>query len=194
MALLTRRLVLIEALAALGWACQRPAPRPTATATRIAPEAFSGWQREAREILSDALQTLRTFEGYLAFRANNVRTGNQDGPVELAWDPPTRMQWAEALHVSEGLRGRAQQLFLAIARSEVNPAAWREQRDWAQSAQELVDLGDALNAYRARLERIPADSRAMDTQDALDQVWARWESSASQWGASRVERIACGTA
>jgi hypothetical protein len=68
---------------------------------------------------------------------------------------------------------------------------WREQRNVAEWTYELQNLGDELNAYRVRLDRLPPDSDGTVAWDLLDKAWARWDASALHWGVSRTEAIAC---
>ncbi len=142
-------------------------------------------------MLSDALQALRTFENFHAFRVSTAAESGVRLGSELAWDAPTSAAWDEATHVARGLRGRAEQLFLAVTASHVDEDLWREQRAIADRTSDLVDLGSALNAYRDRIDRAGGDARGALAQ--LDQVWGQWDAAAARWGVSRSEPIGCGT-
>ncbi len=151
------------------------------------------WEREAKAILSDALETLRTFEVFAAFRVASAGQPDRRAPNELAWDPPGFRAWDEATHVARGLHGRSEQLLQSIATRQLDASQWREQRDWAQWAHDLLDLGDALDAYRGRAERLGAGTDATEALDVLDRAWARFDAAAANWGVSRAELIGCGS-
>ena len=188
----TRRGLLAVCVALVATGCARVAPRaPVPTPT--APAEFGPWRREAREILSDALETLRAFEDFAAFRVSTAAATARRAATDLSWDPPGSGLWAEALHVSEGLAGRADQLFLRVLNAQLDRSLWREQREMADQANELVTLGEALNAYRGTLERLPPRSDGTDAWAALDRLWASWTACAGQWNVSRTESISCYT-
>jgi hypothetical protein len=134
-----------------------------------------------------------TFEDYAAFRVSAAEESDRRAPSDLAWDPPTTAAWDEAAHVARGLHGRAEQLFLTISSRQVSADWWRQQRDMAQWARDLMDLGDALASYNARVERFGTRSDGTEAWDMLDRTWAQWESSAQRWAVSRAESIACGS-
>src|SRR5260370_37185127 len=123
-------------MAALSAACSRVAAARPPVATGVLPAEFDRWNQEAQGILSDGLQTLRTFDDFQAFRAS----------AGLAWDPPTGAAWDEATHVARGLHGRAEQLFRGVTTATLEPTVWREQRALADATHNLLDLGDALGA------------------------------------------------
>src|SRR5215207_1968002 len=131
---LRRRSLFSILLVATVAACARPAPRLSSPVQDSLPER-QRWNQEARGILSDALETLRTFEIYAAFR---VGMADQ---AQLAWDPPTNAEWNEVTHVSRGLHGRAEQLFLQVSTSQVDPTFWRERRDLAEATNGFLELG-----------------------------------------------------
>jgi hypothetical protein len=187
----TRRRFLLGTLLALGGAaCGRVVPgRPSPPPEPSLTGDFNGWRQEAQGILSDALQALRTFDGFHAFRVSTAAESGMRLGSELAWDAPTSAAWDEATHVARGLRGRAEQLFVAVTTSHVDPDLWREQRAIADRTGDLVDLGSALNAYRDRIDRIGGDATGALAQ--LDQVWGQWEAAAARWGISRAESIGC---
>jgi len=190
--MLTRRglLVAVGALAAAG--CTSITPRAHVPSPPT-PAEFAPWRREAREILSDALDTLRAFEDYAAFRVSTADESARRGTTDLSWDPPRIAIWSEALHVAEGLGGRADQLFQRAVNTQVDRAAWREQRDIADMAHELVVLGESLKAYRGVIEQLPALTDGTETWAQLDRLWAQWAANAANWNATRTELIGCST-
>ena len=109
---------------------------------------------------------------------------------ELTWDPPTSTAWDQATRVARGLRGRAEQLFATVSTASVDTSRWRDQRVLAEGVRSLIDLGNALGAYR---ERVPllAPGDAGGALGLLDQAWAQWDSSAARWSLSRAEPIEC---
>jgi hypothetical protein len=141
-------------------------------------------------MLSDALQALRTFDVFHAFRVSTAASDTRVS-AQLMWDAPTSAAWDEATHVARGVRGRAEQLFVAVTTARVDAELWRDQRAFADRTSDLLDLGAALNAYRDRLDRIGGDGTGALEQ--LDQVWAQWDASAARWGLSRSESIGCHT-
>jgi hypothetical protein len=182
-----RRSLLLSAIAALSAACSRvSAARPPA-ATAVLPAEFDRWNQEAQGILSDGLQTLRTFDDFQAFRFSS--TGNTS--AGLAWDPPTGAAWDEATHVSRGLHGRAEQLFRGVTTATLDSTVWREQRSLADATHNLLDLGDALGAYRDRVDTLPPGDAAGGLE-LLEAAWAQWDAAAAGWSISRAEPIACG--
>ena len=185
----SRRGVLLAGAGVFAAACARVPPRPVEQQASVGPE-FDVWAQEARGMLSDALQSLRTFEGFHAFRVSTAATSDMRLASELAWDPPTSAAWEEATHNARGLRGRAEQLFLAVTNARVDPGLWREQRARADAAHELLDLGDALAAYRDHLDRL-AVGDASGALEQLDRVWAQWEASVTSWRVGRADTIVC---
>jgi hypothetical protein len=153
------------------------------------PADFGGWNQEARGILSDGLETLRAFDVFHAFRAS---ASAQSGTA-LAWDPPSSAAWNEASHVTRGLKGRAQQLFESVTTTRIDPSLWREQRKLADATHDLLDLGDALGAYRNRIDLLPPGD-AGSALGLLDQAWAQWDSAAARWGIARAEPVECSSA
>jgi hypothetical protein len=165
-------------------ACAPPAPRPTPPLAVIPADQRAAWEQEAHAVLSDAIDTLRTFDILIAFRSSR---GRDTGP-ELTWDPPPTSDWQEATHVTTGMRGRADRLLQAIGNASVDAAAWRERRDVAAAADDLLDLADALGTCR---ERVEAGGDEGETIRLLDATWARWDQVASGWNVTRAEAIAC---
>jgi hypothetical protein len=137
-------------------------------------------------MLGDALETLRTFEVFVAFRV-----GNATGATQLGWDPPTASAWNEATHVARGLHGRAEQLFLQVSTSQVDPAYWRQRREFAEATNDLLELGQALAAYRTRVDFLAPGGDGTAAWDVLDSAWARFDAAANRWGFSRAEPVAC---
>jgi len=179
-----RRSLLLSAIAALATACSRVvATRPPA-ASAVLPAEFDRWNQEAQGILSDGLQTLRTFDDFQAFRAGNASAG-------LAWDPPTGAAWDEATHVARGLHGRAEQLFRVVTTATLDQTVWREQRSLADATHNLLDLGDALGAYRDRVDTLPPGDAAGGLE-LLEAAWSQWDTAAAGFTISRSEPIAYG--
>ena len=189
--LIGRRGLLVGAVGMIAAGCARVVARPGAQAAAAVPE-FDAWSQEARGMLSDALLALRTFDSFHAFRVSTTASSSMRLGAELAWDPPSGAAWDEATHVARGLRGRAEQLFLAVTNAQINPDLWREQRRTADAAHDLVDLGSAVAAYRDRIDRLGVGD-ASGALDQLDKVWVQWEASAARWQVSRSEAIGCGS-
>jgi hypothetical protein len=144
-------------------------------------------------MLADALAALRTFEDFAAYRVSITADSGLRPPSSLVWDAPGGSDWDNATHVSRSLHDRAAQLFQAITSSSMDAADWRAQREMADASRDLVDLGDALRAYRDRVDRVPPGD-AGGALELLDSAWTRWEAVAARWGTARAESIACGTA
>src|SRR5438045_2076088 len=105
---LSRRRLLVTASSALAaGACARVAQRPTAPETPASIPELDAWSTEARGMLSDALQALRTYDDFAAYRISGAAESGAHLPSMLAADPPTSAAWDEATHVTRGLRGRA---------------------------------------------------------------------------------------
>ena len=189
----SRRHLLVTMLGLVSWACTQPPPRPAAPTSAAPPAEFGVWDREAKAILSDALETLQTFENFAAFRLAAARESERRSANELAWDPPPSRAWDESTHVARGLHNRAEQLFLAVSKTALDASAWREQRDLAQWTHDLLDLGDALDAFRVRVGYLAPDGDGAAAWEVLDRAWARFDATAAHWGVSRAEPIGCGS-
>jgi hypothetical protein len=185
-----RRFFLLSCVAATATACARTTPRPPAPTAVALPPDFAGWNQEARGILSDGLETLRAFDVFQAFRVSTAAQSDARQANELVWDPPTSATWDEATHVTRGLHGRAQQLFESVATTKIDPSLWREQRRLADATHDLLDLGDALGAYRNRVDVLPPGD-AGNALSLLDRAWAQWDTAAARWAISRAESIDC---
>ena len=133
---------------------------------------------------------MRTFDSFHAYRVSTADGSSMRLESELAWDPPIGAAWDEATHVARGVRGRAEQLLLALSSAQMDPGVWREQRAAADAAYDLVDLGSVVAAYRDRLDRLGSGD-ASGALDQLDKVWAHWEASAARWQVTRSEAIGC---
>jgi hypothetical protein len=190
--LLSRRSWLLLATATVASACTRPQPRVVPLEPPTPPE-LGPFQQEAREILSDALQTLRGFEVFGAFRVSSAESSGRRGTTDLSWDPPARGAWDEAIHVTQGLAARAEQLFNHITQAQVDRAAWREQRRMAERTSGLIELGQALAAYREAINGLSPASDGTQLWDMLDRLWERWNANAAEWGVDRAESVACAT-
>jgi hypothetical protein len=151
------------------------------------------WTQEATAMLSDSLETLRIFETFIAFRLSLAAESDRRAATELAWDPPSSSAWNEATHVARGFGGRAEQLFNLVVNARVDPGWWREQRTLADAIGELRQLGDALLAYRARVDWVGPNSDGTATWGALDAALQRWDTAAARWGVSRSEPLGCRT-
>jgi hypothetical protein len=151
------------------------------------------WTQEAHGILSDVLNTLRTYDDFQAFRVSTSSGSPAHLAAELAWDAPTSAAWDEATHVTRGLHGRADHLFSVVTGARVDPSLWRNQRTLADATHDLVDLGDALRAYRDRVDVLPPGDAA-GALTLLDQTWTQWDAAAARWGTSRAEFIGCASA
>ncbi len=141
-------------------------------------------------MVTDALTTLRTFDVFAAYRVSATPSSGLRLPSMLAWDPPTGAAWDDATHISRGLHDRANQLFVAISTASVDTSLWRTQREMADATHDLINLGDALQAYRDRLDGLPPGD-ASGPLDLLDGAWTRWDMVAGRWGMSRAELIGC---
>jgi hypothetical protein len=165
---------------------------PPAEPTLAPPPDVDRWTLEAQGILSDVLQTLRTFDDFQAFRVSTATNSNLRLASELTWDAPTSAAWDEATHVTRGLHGRADQLFTIVTTARIDPNQWRSQRTLADATHDLLDLGDALGAYRDRVDSLsPGD--ASGALPLLNTAWAQWDAAAARWGTGRAESIACGS-
>jgi hypothetical protein len=187
--LLDRRQVVLSLVALMSAGCRQASARPP----RAAGGALADSRiptAEAQSILSDALDTLRTFDSFQAFRVSNAEGSAMRLSYELLWDAPTSTAWDEATHVTRGLRGRADQLFQALTSSPPEPATWREQRRLAGAAHALLELGDALGAYRDRVDVLPPGD-ASGALALLETAWSQWDVAAALWGVSRAEVMTC---
>jgi hypothetical protein len=189
--MLVRRRVLLAVLAmSAASACapvrspQEPTPQPSSSAL------IDNWRASGLEIVADALSTLRTFDVFAAYRVSVTPGSGFRLPSTLAWDPPTGAAWDDATRVSRGLHDRADQLFMAISTASIDATLWRAQRQMADTTHDLMDLGDALQAYRDRVDGLPPGD-ASGPLDLLDRAWARWDAVAVRLGTSRSEPVAC---
>lgn len=189
--LLTRRRALLYLALSFGLACTRvteraqPPPAPTSM-----PE-LDGWRAEVQAMLGDGLQTLRTFDVFAAYRISVTSDSGRRSANELVWDPPTGMGWDAASHEARSLRGRADQLMQAISNTQVDARIWREQRLLADVVHDVGRVGDALAAYRDRLDGLrPGD--ASGALELLGEAWDKWEQIAGRIGVSRAEAVGCG--
>lgn len=189
--LLTRRRALLYLALSFGLACTRvteraqPPPAPTSM-----PE-LDGWRAEVQAMLGDGLQTLRTFDVFAAYRISVTSDSGRRSANELVWDPPTGMEWDAASHIARSLRGRADQLMQAISNTQVDARIWREQRLLADVVHDVGRVGDALAAYRDRLDGLrPGD--ASGALELLGEAWDKWEQIAGRIGVSRAEAVGCG--
>jgi hypothetical protein len=177
-------------LAVASAACARIPERAAAPPTPTATPELDAWRSEATSMLRDGLQTLRTFEVFAAYRVSITSSTDRRSASELVWDPPTASEWDAATHIARGLRVRAEQLFQAISVAQVDASIWREQRALADTTHAIGDVGDALAAYRDRLDGLrPGD--AAGALSLLDIAWAQWEQTAARLGLSRSEAIGC---
>jgi hypothetical protein len=167
-------------------------PRAAAPVPAPPPE-LGRWNQEAHGILSDVLETLRTFDDFQAFRVSTVAESSARLPAELAWDPPTSAAWDEATHNTRGLRGRADLLFTAVTTAKIDPNLLRDQRRLGEATHNLLDLADALSAYRDRINAMPRGD-GTGALALLDKAWSQWASAAADWGISRSETIAAASA
>src|SRR5579884_3596304 len=183
---LSRRGLLVGGSALLlATACRQPSPRPAPT-TEAAPLAdLDKWSHEAAGLLQDAIDSLRTFDTFHAFRLSTVAADGQP----LSWDPPTSAAWNDATHVARSSHGRASSLFQAISTARVDPSQWRDLRAAAEHAHGLIDLADALAAYRDRVDQLPPGD-ALQALPLLEQAWSLWDNVAAPWGFTRAEPIA----
>jgi hypothetical protein len=172
-------------------ACTRVSPRRQIEQTRDLPADVERWRQEARGILSDGRETLQTFEVYAAFRVGIAERSERRAATDLVWDPPSSAAWDEATHVARGLHGRAENLFNTVANAGFDSALWRQRRDLADATSGLLDLGDALRAYRDRVDGLPPGGDGTEAWDLIDRAWARWDAGASRWGMSHAESISC---
>jgi hypothetical protein len=186
-----RKLLLgVALLAAAG--CVRPAQRG-AVATSV-PEGLPQAEAltvTARSIVTDALEALRVFDAFAAYRIATAESSSSRTQSELLWDPPLSADWDEATRVATGTHGRAEQVLIAFSRAPYDPSAWRERRAFADAVQDLVDLGDALAAYRQRVDRLAPRGDGSSALGLLESAWTRWDAVAARWGLSRAEALAC---
>jgi hypothetical protein len=172
--------------------CVRPAQRAVPPTQAPAPmPQQAAWTSTARSILTDALEALRVFDAFAAYRITSADASGIRSATELPWDPPTSAEWDEATRVATGTHGRAEQVLVAVGRSSYDPTGWRERRAFAEAVQDLLTLGDALAAYRARVDHLAPAGDGSSALGLLDEAWAHWDRSAERWGLSRAEPIAC---
>ena len=187
----TRRQFVFGSLVALAaGACVRVAERAAPPPTPTARPELHGWTAQAQAMLSDALETLRTFEVFAAYRVSITPDSGLRFASELTWDPPTGAAWDSATHIARSLHGRADQLFQAVTTAQIEQSVWREQRSLADAIYELRVVGDALVAYRDRIDALPPGD-ASGALTLLDMAWTQWEGTAARFGISRSEPIAC---
>jgi len=183
-----RRDVLLLGVLALD-ACVRPVPRPGPAQSSGPLPQEPRWEQEAHGLLSDGRETLLTFEVFAAYRLSNA--DGSAAPAQLTWDPPTSAAWDEATHVVRGFRGRAEQLMQQLSTTAVDTNTWRARRELAEAVHGLLDLGDALVAYRMRIDLLSPGGDGSSARHLLDAAWSAWEANAQRWGVSRGELIGC---
>src|SRR5437899_1863597 len=105
-----RRLLVASSGGLVAGACARVAQRAPSPETPASTPELDAWTTEARGMLSDALQALRTFDVFAAYRVSTAADSGMRLPAMLAADPPTSAAWDETTHVTRGLHGRADQL------------------------------------------------------------------------------------
>jgi hypothetical protein len=187
----TRRQLVLASLAALATsACVRVAERSAPPSTPTSRPELDGWTAQARTMLSDALETLRTFDVFAAYRVSITPESRLRFASELTWDPPTDAAWDSATHIARSLHGRADQLFQAVTTAQIDKSMWREQRSLADAIYGLRVVGDALVAYRDRIDTLPPGD-ASGALTLLDMAWTQWEGTAVRFGISRSKPIAC---
>ena len=185
----SRRSFFASLLSILAAACVRAPSPPARPALPTSTPELDSWRSQASLMLVDALGTLRTFEVFAAYRIANAPSSDWRPVSTLAWDPPTGPAWDEATHLARGLHGRADQLVQAITTAQLDPNLWREQRALADQVHDLLDVGDALKAYRDRIDREFGD--ATGALSLLDTAWLRWDAAAARFGLDRFESIGC---
>jgi hypothetical protein len=190
---ITRRQLILGAVTALAAsACARVPERAEAPSTPIAAPELEAWRREAASLARDGLQALREFEVFTAYRVSTTSGSDRRSASELVWDPPSGADWDAATHVSRSLRSRADQLFQSVTTAQVDASIWREQRELADIAHGIGDVGDALAAYRDRIDSLrPGD--ATGALALLNTAWGTWEQTAGRLGLARAEAIGCAT-
>lgn len=184
-----RRLLFATVGGLFGAACRQVPQRPEAPPTPPSP-TVDAWQAEGHQIVSDALTALRTFDVFAAYRISATPSSALRSASSLAWDPPTGPDWDQATHTSRGLHDRSNQLFQAIITTDIDPALWRTQRELADATRDVISLGDALQTYRDRIDRLPPGD-ASGALELLDRAWTRFDTVAPRWGLSRYEAISC---
>jgi hypothetical protein len=187
--LIRRRSLFLSAAVLFATACARATPRAAAP-TLAPPPDVDPWNQEARGILADVLRTLRTFDDFQAFRVSTTNDSSMRLASELAWDAPSSAAWDEATHVTRGLHGRADQLFAVVTTARIDANLWRSRRTLAEATHDLLDLSDAMGAYRDRVDGMPPGD-ASGALALLNAAWAQWEAAAADWGVSRAESIKC---
>jgi hypothetical protein len=187
----TRRQLILGAVTALAAnACARVPERAKSPSTPLAAPELEAWRTEAAGLAQDGLQALREFEVFAAYRVSTTSGSNRRSASELVWDPPSGADWEAATHVSRSLRARADQLFQSITTAQVDTSIWREQRELADIAYGIGDVGDALAAYRDRVDWLPPGD-ATAAMALLDNAWGKWELTAGRLRLGRAEPITC---
>jgi hypothetical protein len=187
--------LLLSALGLLGAACAS-GTTPTRTPAGVETPApgsvdVAPWNQEARAILTAVLAALRTFDDFHAFRATHADESSIRLAAELVWDPPTGQAWDDATRTARSVQPRANQLFTTIRSTPFSEAEWRQQREMADAAHELVDLADMLAAYRDVVDTL-GNGDASGTVPVLDRAWTKFDTAAERWSFSRSEAIGCG--
>jgi hypothetical protein len=188
---LRRRSLLLGSLVVGAAACVRPRPRTEpASPTSDLPDA-EAWNDEARDILRLALEALRTFDAYAAYRISAAESTSLRANWEFTWDPPSAVAWETATQAVDRLSERAARLHGAVASSAPDSALWRERRAFADATFLLREMTDWLAGYRARVDRLAPRGDGSSALPALQRAWELWGSAANYWGVSRFEVITC---
>jgi hypothetical protein len=188
---LHRRTILLGVLATATGACVHPRPRTEPTSAASSLPMAEAWNDEARAILGNALEVLRTFDTYAAYRISAAETSSLQSSWEFSWDPPSAAAWEAAAKDVQGLRERALHLHGGVVISAPDPALWRERRAFADATLLVVEMVDSLAGYRARVDRLPPYGDGSSALPVLQRAWELWSSAAGHWGVRNWEVMTC---
>jgi hypothetical protein len=188
---LRRRSLLLGVLALAATSCVRPRARTEAASPTTGLREAAGWNDEARDILRSALEPLRTFDAYAAYRISAAPSSSLRADWEFTWDPPSAVAWETATQGAYRLRARAARLHSTVASSTPDSALWRERRAFADATMLLSEMTEALAGYRARADRVSPHGDGSGALPVLQRAWEMWGSAADHWGVSRFEVITC---
>jgi hypothetical protein len=184
---MTRRDLLLALLALPLAACARQAQTPAPAESPDVLPNRDAWIALARGVLVEALGILHTFDQFTVFRSSNA-----DGATGLVpADPPTSAAWGAASAGLQSVAARANDAYASVAHSDVSDANWRARRGLAEEMHLLVAVTDALTAYRAAVDHLPAGQDASTLLPLLQGAWNLWVGAAEQWQVNRFESLGC---
>jgi hypothetical protein len=164
-------------------AVRPPVPTPAAVADQEELVA------QSRQIVAQALVSLRALDGFAAWRISRADNSSLRSPSELEWDPPSASAWS-AVDRLASLRDQAHAMYQSIAGATDDADTWRSRRQLAEMLHSLVDAIDGQMAYRAALDQLAGpDGEASAVTNLLNRAEAQWKVAAGALGISNVETI-----